>query len=1238
MKLKSALLAVLFASSAAVAVAQTPLPPADPLDDRSVKRVERMEKPVVVQPAETDAQIAALNERVTDLEQTLTKLNGQNETVTFELTKANKAAADQKARADALEQRLAAIEKTLADLQTAAAGGRLAGAPAAGEVPPPPAPPADPAVAFKQARQLLLDGDYANAEQAFSTYVANYPDNAKTPEARYWLGETLFVREAYTDAAAAYIGAIRGWPQTSWAPDATLKLARSMVALKKTAEACRTLDELAKRYPKAPSQITSRAASTRVAANPRLTEARALAWTGAKPLTGLPAAARRARHALLATAAREAGARVLLLGHTASDLAESAAMRAEGSTAPDPREWSPSPVWPEGRDVFLLRPMLGLTRTEIRAALTADGETLIARLRAGETFAATLAGARVEAGAEVLVVRDAGEAARGGLAPLSLAAGETGVWDGRWEITAGAEPLTVSALKGQASRLSPEQRARLAKLPAAARPGLPLILRHGAVATRPRLTAGTLRQNARTKGGGEISYSQLLKQVDAGQIKSAEIAGQVVQAKDASGKVLTVNAPIDSNELVNRMVAKNADVKFKSGSISFLAILVQLLPILLVGRRMGFGKSKARLLTENKNRITFEDVAGVDEAKEELQEVVDFLKDPAKFQRLGGKIPRGALLVGPPGTGKTLLARAIAGEASVPFFTISGPWRRGTPGFSGADLANLVNEAALMAARKNRRMVTMDDFEQAKDKVMMGAERRSMAMNEEEKKLTAYHEAGHAIVALNVPLADPVHKATIMPRGRASGMVTMQLPEGDRYSMKYQQMTSRLAIMMGGRVAEELIFGKENITSGRASSDIKAATNLARNMVTRWGISDALGTVAYGDNQDEVFLGHSVARTQNYGLDEARRILTEKIEDLHTLGKALLEYETLSGEEIAGVLKGVPPKRDEEDTKETVAAPSLVPLSPGAGASAWTPALKIAVGGILASPIPAFLAWGEETLLLHNDAARALLDAANADRLAARFAEAFPIAVGVAMVAEAREGRASLRENVAFTRPGGEAAWCNLMATPVRDETGSMDEGFCVIEFLDGPFGPLSDYVHVMANAAYERHAGIPDVVGQKVRDMVPAEADSWVARYGAVLRTGEPIRFEQELVATGRFLALSAFRIEPPELRQVAVLFQDVTARRCAEAELRDLNETLEARIVEALAERERTEEALRQAQKMEAVGQLTGGLAHDFNNLLAGISGAFEMIGARLAQGRGPMSSAICRRAREPRGARRP
>ena len=281
MTLKSALLAVLFASTAVVAVAQTPLPPADPLDDRSAKRVERMEKvvrelrsivfqgrdtgkPVVVQPAETDAQIAALNERVSDLEQTLTRLNGQNEATNFELTKAQRAAADQKARADALEQRLAAIEKTLADLQASATA--QASPPLAGDVPPPPAPPADPAVAFKQAKDLLLAGDYANAEQAFAAYVNNYPDTPRASEARYWLGETQFVREAYTDAAGNYIGAIRGWPQTSWAPDATLKLARSMVALKKTAEACRTLDELSKRYPKAPAQVNARATSTRVAA------------------------------------------------------------------------------------------------------------------------------------------------------------------------------------------------------------------------------------------------------------------------------------------------------------------------------------------------------------------------------------------------------------------------------------------------------------------------------------------------------------------------------------------------------------------------------------------------------------------------------------------------------------------------------------------------------------------------------------------------------------------------------------------------------------------------------------------------------------------------------------------------------------------------------------------------------------------------------------------------------------
>jgi cell division protease FtsH len=592
------------------------------------------------------------------------------------------------------------------------------------------------------------------------------------------------------------------------------------------------------------------------------------------------------------------------------------------------------------------------------------------------------------------------------------------------------------------------------------------------------------------RGGGasaEISYSQLLRRIDSGDIRTAIFHGPVIEARTGDGKTITSTTPNNPDDLVKRLEARGADIQFKApGGLSLVGILVNMLPILLLigvwiffmrqmqgGAKgaMGFGKSKARLLTENKNRITFEEVAGVDEAKEELQEIVDFLKDPGKFQRLGGKIPKGALLIGPPGTGKTLIARAVAGEAGVPFFTISGsdfvemfvgvgasrvrdmfeqakknapciifideidavgrhrgaglgggndereqtlnqllvemdgfesnegiiliaatnrpdvldpallrPGRfdrqvvvpnpdvtgrekilrvhmrniplsadvdvrtlaRGTPGFSGADLANLVNEAALTAARRNRRMVTMHDFEHAKDKVMMGAERRSMAMNEEEKTLTAYHEGGHAIVALNVPSTDPVHKATIVPRGRALGMV-MQLPEGDRYSLKYQQMTSRLAIMMAGRIAEELIFGKENITSG-ASSDIKAATDLARNMVTRWGYSDEVGAVAYGDNQDEVFLGHSVARTQNVseetarkidgevrrlvdgGLADARRILTDKLDDLHTLAKALLEFETLSGDEIIGVLKGVKPNREEADAKPTGPA-MAVPVS-----------------------------------------------------------------------------------------------------------------------------------------------------------------------------------------------------------------------------------------------------------------------------------------------------------------------
>jgi cell division protease FtsH len=580
-----------------------------------------------------------------------------------------------------------------------------------------------------------------------------------------------------------------------------------------------------------------------------------------------------------------------------------------------------------------------------------------------------------------------------------------------------------------------------------------------------------------------------LQKVNAGQVKTAEIRGAQVIVTDSAQKSFTAVTPNNQDDLVRRLEGQGVNISVKAaGGLTVVGFLLQSLPVLLLigvwiffmrqmqgGARgaMGFGKSKARLLTENKNRVTFDDVAGVEEAKEEVVEIVDFLKDPQKFQRLGGKIPKGALLIGPPGTGKTLLARAIAGEAGVPFFTISGsdfvemfvgvgasrvrdmfeqakknapciifideidavgrhrgaglgggndereqtlnqllvemdgfeanegiiliaatnrpdvldpallrPGRfdrqvvvpnpdvngrerilrvhmknvplaadvetkviaRGTPGFSGADLSNLVNEAALMAARKNRRMVTMRDFEEAKDKVMMGAERRSMVMTEDEKKNTAYHEGGHALVAITVPSADPVHKATIIPRGRALGMV-MQLPEGDRYSMNFEQMTSRLAIMMGGRVAEELIFGKDKVTSG-ASSDIQAATSLARNMVTRWGYSDKLGLVSYGDNQEEVFLGHSVSRTQNVseetaniidaevkrlvnnGYEEAKRILTEKLDDLHMLAKALLEYETLSGDEIVGALKGIAPNREDADAKRPVGPAVAVPISP----------------------------------------------------------------------------------------------------------------------------------------------------------------------------------------------------------------------------------------------------------------------------------------------------------------------
>jgi len=570
----------------------------------------------------------------------------------------------------------------------------------------------------------------------------------------------------------------------------------------------------------------------------------------------------------------------------------------------------------------------------------------------------------------------------------------------------------------------------------------------------------------------DISFSQLLTEVDAGRVRDVVIQGQEIHGTFTDLKPFTTYAPNDPT-LVQRLYGKGVTITARSPQEQvpwFVQLLVSWLPFIALfgvwiflsrqmqggaGKAMGFGKSRAKLLTEAHGRVTFEDVAGVDEAKMDLQEIVEFLRDPSKFQRLGGRIPRGVLLVGPPGTGKTLIARAVAGEANVPFFTISGsdfvemfvgvgasrvrdmfeqakknapciifideidavgrhrgaglgggndereqtlnqllvemdgfeanegiiliaatnrpdvldpallrPGRfdrqvivpnpdvvgreqilkvhvrkvplapdvnlktiaRGTPGFSGADLMNLVNEAALMAARRNKRMVTQHEFEDAKDKVMMGAERKSLVMTEEEKLLTAYHEGGHAIVALNVKATDPVHKATIIPRGRALGMV-MQLPERDKLSMSYEQMTSRLAIMMGGRVAEEMIFGHDKVTSG-AQSDIEQATRLARMMVTRWGFSPELGTVAYGENQEEVFLGHSVSRTQNIseetakkidvevrrlveeGLSDARRILAEKRADLETLAKGLLEYETLSGEEIKDLLAGKPPVRE----------------------------------------------------------------------------------------------------------------------------------------------------------------------------------------------------------------------------------------------------------------------------------------------------------------------------------------
>ena len=605
-----------------------------------------------------------------------------------------------------------------------------------------------------------------------------------------------------------------------------------------------------------------------------------------------------------------------------------------------------------------------------------------------------------------------------------------------------------------------------------------------------------LFQQPSSRGAGEgIPFSEFLAQVETGQVKEVTIKGHEITGFYGDERSFMTYAP-DDPQLVERLRTRGVVINalpVEDGTPSLFQILISWFPMLLLigvwiffmrqmqsggGKAMGFGKSRARLLTERLGRMTFEDVAGIDEAKQELEEVVDFLKDPQKFQRLGGKIPKGVLLVGPPGTGKTLLARAIAGEANVPFFTISGsdfvemfvgvgasrvrdmfeqgkknapciifideidavgrhrgaglgggndereqtlnqllvemdgfeanegviliaatnrpdvldpallrPGRfdrqvvvpnpdvlgreqilkvhmrkvplapdvdarviaRGTPGFSGADLANLVNEAALLSARKNKRLVTMAELEEAKDKVMMGAERRSMVMSEEEKRLTAYHEAGHALVALNVPRHDPLHKVTIIPRGRAMG-VTMSLPEADKYSHSKLELESRLAMAFGGRVAEELVFGPENVTTG-AGDDIRKATEWARRMVTEFGFSDKLGPLRYSDNEEEVFLGHSVTQRKNVSdatariIDEeirrlidraeetARRVLTDKRDGLDLVADALLEFETLSGEEVQAVLRGESVVRPSEDEYRAEAGRrSSVPSSGGAKA------------------------------------------------------------------------------------------------------------------------------------------------------------------------------------------------------------------------------------------------------------------------------------------------------------------
>jgi len=621
----------------------------------------------------------------------------------------------------------------------------------------------------------------------------------------------------------------------------------------------------------------------------------------------------------------------------------------------------------------------------------------------------------------------------------------------------------------------------------------------------PRMGAG--------QGSGQATYTQFLQEVNNGQISSVDFTNKgdlktnAISYKRSDGTNGMVYGPADES-LINVLINKGVNVTQQEpdSGISLGVILLNFLPVLLIigfwifimrqmqggggGAKgaMSFGKSRAKLQGEDQVKVTFADVAGCDEAKEEVSELVEFLRDPTKFQKVGGKIPRGVLMVGQPGTGKTLLAKAIAGEAKVPFFSISGsdfvemfvgvgasrvrdmfeqakkhapciifideidavgrhrgaglggghdereqtlnqllvemdgfeggegviiiaatnrpdvldpallrPGRfdrqvvvglpdvkgreqilkvhmrklpladdvmpmtiaRGTPGFSGADLANLCNEAALFAARHNEKEVRMDHFDRARDKILMGAERRSMAMSEDEKTLTAYHEAGHAIVGRLVPEHDPVYKVTIIPRGRALG-VTMYLPEGDKYSYNRTAIESQLCSLYGGRVAEELIFGADKVTTG-ASNDIERATKMARNMVTKWGLSDEMGPIAYGEEDDEVFLGRSVTQHKSVSDDTARKIdevvrsildnayqrtrkiLTENLDKLHTMSKLLLEYETIDVPQIDAIMEGRDPpppmgwtKTGGKDGNDGGNGTPKRPLPPIAGPAAQT--------------------------------------------------------------------------------------------------------------------------------------------------------------------------------------------------------------------------------------------------------------------------------------------------------------